>query len=123
MPATSENNPTQFVILHHQLADGEHWDLMLEQGGRLLTWQLPKNPLAVHSLPMAARRIPDHRTLYLTYEGSISGDRGFVTRIAMGWVEILEWTGANCRFRTFDSDLAGEFQLQATDDAWTLRTV
>ena len=31
---------SRFVILHHRLAGGEHWDLMLEHGESLATWQL-----------------------------------------------------------------------------------
>ena len=121
MPASPDYSPTRFVILHHQLADGEHWDIMLERAGFLLTWQLPRNPLAPEALPMPARRIADHRTLYLTYEGSISGDRGSVRQVAAGAVEILEWTGVTCRFRLSESPLSGTYTLQRSpENEWTL---
>lgn len=79
--------PSRFVILHHTTRDGEHWDLMLEQGDVLQTWQLLANPLGGEAYPISARRIGDHRLAYLTYEGPISGDRGNVTRIDEGEYE------------------------------------
>ncbi len=36
---------SRFAILHHKTAGGEHWDLMLERGGVLLTWQLEREPV------------------------------------------------------------------------------
>ena len=36
--------PTRFAILHHEVAGGEHWDLMLERKDVLLTWQLEREP-------------------------------------------------------------------------------
>lgn len=79
--------PSRFVILHHTTRDGEHWDLMLEQGDVLQTWQLLANPLIAEGYPISARRIGDHRLAYLTYEGPISGDRGNVARIDEGEYE------------------------------------
>lgn len=111
--------PPRFVILHHQLAEGEHWDLMLEHNGVLLTWQLPQNPLFAGALPMPARRIADHRPIYLSYEGPISGDRGTVRRIAGGVLQIHEWAGNRCRFELQGANLTGQFELMETSpDAW-----
>lgn len=88
---------SRFVILHHTYADqqagsasGEHWDLMLERDGILMTWQLLTEPKGAESLPIRARRIGDHRLAYLTYEGPLSGDRGHVRRIDAGTVEFHE---------------------------------
>lgn len=35
---------------------------------------------------MQLERLPDHRRLYLNYEGPISGDRGEVTPVAAGLI-------------------------------------
>ncbi|MEM8734359.1 MAG: hypothetical protein AAGG44_09065 [Planctomycetota bacterium] len=89
-----------FVLLRHELAVRQraeaksessaesHWDLMLETDSGLLTWQIAELPQADASetLPnvLHAKRIADHRPLYLEYEGDISGNRGFVRRFAAG---------------------------------------
>ncbi len=79
--------PSRFVILHHQVADGEHWDLMLERGDVLLTWQLAREPVDRSSLPIPAKRLADHRKGFLDYEGPVSGDRGHVRRVDTGTVD------------------------------------
>ena len=66
----------QFVILRHELpptsARGSHWDLMLENQGVLLTWELPNlppGPLPASFEQLGIRRLPEHRIDYLEYEG------------------------------------------------------
>jgi len=74
----------RFVILHHQLPTGDHWDVMLETDSALATWSI--SPQALTGLPFAcpATRLPDHRKHYLDYEGEVSGNRGTVSRIDTG---------------------------------------
>jgi hypothetical protein len=76
----------RFVILLHvtppESERGTHYDLMLEQDGKLLTWAIAEWPRA--GLKLAATRLPDHRPSYLDYEGPISGNRGEVTRVDAG---------------------------------------
>ncbi len=81
----------QFVILRHELpstsARGSHWDLMLENQGVLLTWELPNlppGPLPASFEQLGIRRLPDHRIDYLEYEGPVSNDRGTVQRVDSG---------------------------------------
>lgn len=75
------------VLLRHTLPDGtEHYDW--------LTQPAPEAPLVAFrvieriDLPacvaFTAQRIPDHRPVYLDYEGEVSGGRGHVTRVATG---------------------------------------
>jgi hypothetical protein len=66
----------RFAILEHDYPIC-HWDFLLEKGEALLTWRLSAPPDAgvVDALEM-----PDHRRLYLDYEGPVSGGRGNVTR-------------------------------------------
>jgi hypothetical protein len=74
----------RFVILHHRAPQGEHWDLMIQRGEVLATWQLLADPRLEESWPIPVRRIQDHRLDYLTYEGPLSGGRGEVARIDEG---------------------------------------
>jgi len=78
----------RFTILLHQLPTGEHHDLLLQWPGeeRLRTWSLPAIPAPGETVE--ATRLPDHRAIYLDYEGPISGDRGKVTRWDTGSFEI-----------------------------------
>ena len=87
----------RFVLLRHVLPDAEHWDLMLDIGSVLATWQVTGELLhigpsgwqvgPVDRLP--SQRIADHRKLYLEYEGPISGGRGTVIRHDQGYFTII----------------------------------
>lgn len=76
----------RFALLHHAMeaAGGryDHWDLMLEHSGSLITFELDRLPSAVGLF--ATRRLSDHRLTYLDYEGHISGNRGEVIRLDRG---------------------------------------
>jgi hypothetical protein len=67
----------RFVILEHN-HPRLHWDLLLEDGDRLRGWRLAEAPSAGRTI--AAEATPDHRILYLDYEGPVSGGRGQVLR-------------------------------------------
>jgi hypothetical protein len=66
----------RFVVLEHD-HPMLHWDFLLEAGGVLRSWRLPAPP---QPGTWSAERLPDHRTLYLDYEGPVSGGRGKVVR-------------------------------------------
>lgn len=93
----------RFVLLWHELETGDgadgagqgspvqgatsHWDLMLEQQASLTTFRLQDLPEYRPNGPLQfvpAKRIADHRPVYLDYEGEISGNRGSVRKIASG---------------------------------------
>lgn len=77
----------RFVILEHDFPS-LHWDLMLEANEVLRTWRLDAPPQL--GVSIAAEAIPDHRLLYLVYEGPISGNRGRVVRWDHGtFVELI----------------------------------
>ncbi len=82
----------QFVVLEHRVPPGEswtdHWDVMFESPGGLLTWASPSFP--AESASWEVKPLPVHRAIYLDYEGPISGNRGCVRRLDRG------------RFRTQD---------------------
>ena len=124
--------PTRFVILHHKIDGGEHWDLMLERGGVLLTWQLWQEPVAPVSnrcelrvenpphtgpcLPILATQIADHRKAYLDSEGPISGDRGHIRRLDAGTVEFKEFTAEKCLMMLQGDRFRGAYSLTRRSD-------
>jgi hypothetical protein len=79
----------RFTISHHTGSkEGDHYDLMLEQGDTLKTWRLSNTAFLVSQV---ARQIKDHRKTYLEYEGEISGDRGRVKIWDTGSYSVDEW--------------------------------
>ncbi len=74
----------RFVILEHDHPH-VHWDLMLEAGATLRTWRLSQPPSLGEII--AAESLGDHRTMYLDYEGPVSGNRGKVRRWDLGAFE------------------------------------
>ncbi|MCH7871956.1 MAG: hypothetical protein IID33_09685 [Planctomycetes bacterium] len=111
---------TRFVILHHIAPSGEHWDLMLERGDALLTWQLACEPTCGSLLPLPARRIGDHRKAYLDYEGPVSRDRGHLRRVDAGTVEFEEFTPERKVFSLRGGRLTGRFVLAREGREWVL---
>jgi hypothetical protein len=120
-----ESHP-QFVLLRHERGDAIHWDLGLDMGGALATWQILENPekLAEANLPLAARRLGAHRRAYLDYEGPISGNRGHVTRVDRGPWQLVEQRADLWRFRLEGRVLYGAFSLERTSEVpeeWSIR--
>ncbi|MCR9201304.1 MAG: hypothetical protein NXI04_21895 [Planctomycetaceae bacterium] len=68
----------RFTILEHD-HPFLHWDLLLDNGQTLTTWRLKQRPCSDEWI--AAERLPDHRRIYLDYEGPVSGGRGAVSRL------------------------------------------
>jgi len=85
----------RFVILQHDWPQ-LHWDLMLENGANLRTWRLPELPQPHHPIPLVA--LPPHRSIYLDYEGPVSGNRGSVVRVLSGTYRTLLDTPGESRF-------------------------
>jgi len=113
---------SRFVILHHQVPPDSgresHYDLMLEQKGKLLTWAISERPRP--GLKITATRLPDHRLAYLDYEGPISGDRGEVIRVDAGeYVSSrLDDTRASLALRGSNGSLYIELHHQS-ENQWT----
>ena len=77
----------RFVILEHD-HPFRHWDFFLEAGDVLKAWRLLAEP--ERGRPIPAERLPDHRLIYLDYEGPVAANRGRVTRWdggTFGWHE------------------------------------
>ncbi len=106
------NGRMRFVLLYHDCPGGyvrpSHWDLMLESGGVLRTWALPRLPAAwcaarlrtaelypacaevANENRVVAERLADHRVDYLEYEGAVRGERGEVRRVDAGEYVMVE---------------------------------
>lgn len=82
----------RYVILEHrQVARAPHWDLLFERpNGGLIAWRLERCPSMAGWLPALAA--PEHRRLYLRYQGALSGSRGFVRRWDHGTLRIVSLT-------------------------------
>jgi len=108
----------RFVVLQHTLAEATHWDLMLDQGEALATWQLPENPVTLMQTgtpaPLPAQRIADHRRAYLDNEGPVSKNRGHVTRLDAGTYELLQQQTGSWTIRLAGTRLIGTFRLTVT---------
>lgn len=79
----------RFVILEHD-HPFLHWDLLLEFGDILKSFRLLEFPKA--SVWIDSESLPDHRTLYLDFEGEISGNRGTVKQVHSGQYSIVSNT-------------------------------
>jgi hypothetical protein len=73
----------RFVVLRHDGITEPHFDLMFESelGGALRTWRSAVWPIVD---PVCITPLDLHRREYLEYEGPLSNDRGYVTRVAQG---------------------------------------
>ncbi len=78
---TFESSKRRFVVLHHtgHPVEADHYDLMIEDRGVLMTWRVPIPPQDA-TRAVAVTALPSHRIAYLTYEGPISNNRGRVAR-------------------------------------------
>lgn len=86
--------PRFTISLHTGAREGDHYDLLLEQGRALKTWRF-RSPSFQSA--QSAEQIKDHRPNYLDYEGEISGGRGHVKIWDTGTYEADEWTDARIR--------------------------
>jgi hypothetical protein len=102
----------RFVLLEHDHPH-LHLDLMFEVGAVLWTWQLGAFPTPDSAVE--ARRIFDHRLLYLDYEGPISGNRGQVRRLDGGLYEWQEQAPDRLVALVHGARLAGRLELVQVD--------
>ena len=112
-------------VIHAHSGHGEfHYDMMLSGGEGLATWRLLRSPADVAvGEDLSARRLPDHRPAYLTYEGPVSDGRGQVAILDRGNYELLSEQPARWEFRLEGSKISGRYELVREpdgEDAWTL---
>ncbi len=104
----------RFVILEHDHPQ-RHWDLMLETGSVLRTWRLlsPPGPTEGQAEPTF-----DHRLLYLTYEGPVSGNRGTVKRWDGGDFDWLRDETDRVQVLLHGATLQGTLTLERGEGNW-----
>lgn len=109
----------RYVLLEHRgcpsYKPGRHWDLLLERYEALWAWEL--NALPTPGEPVAATRLPDHRPLYLSFEGPLSGHRGSVRQRDAGTYEVLHSTPERIEFLLDGRQFSGRFLLILRDPA------
>lgn len=76
-----QQTAARFVILEHDWPF-VHWDFLLEFGPVLRAWRLLE-PVQ-RECWIDAQPLPDHRLIYLDYQGPVSGNRGNVHRVVGG---------------------------------------
>lgn len=79
------------VLLRHDLDDGSwHYDWLIERNVQatpdpdercLISFRVAARPDSPTVVDLDAYRTPDHRRLYLDYQGEVSGGRGRVSRV------------------------------------------
>jgi len=99
----------RFVILQHDAPQAAHFDLMLESGGALRTWSLPRPP--ENGAAFECRSLADHRPAYLDYEGEVSGGRGTVSRWDSGDYSIERQDEAEWIIELSGEKIAGRAML------------
>ncbi|MFZ4428792.1 MAG: hypothetical protein ACOYPS_00420 [Phycisphaerales bacterium] len=82
---------TATVLLRHELPDGSwHHDWMIDPGDDRPLITFRTMVLIPEVDRFEAERLGDHRRVYLSYEGPVSGGRGEVTRVAEGAARLIE---------------------------------
>jgi len=81
----------RFVIQEHRKIKTRHFDLMLESGNALMTWSFDKALDKSGSAVQILTSLPEHRLLYLTYQGKISRGRGAVKIWDKGNYQKILW--------------------------------
>lgn len=105
----------RFAILEHD-HPVLHWDLLLEDGPACRTWRLSSPPH--EGATLAAEALPDHRLMYLDYEGPVGGDRGTVTRWDSGRFVWLTSTEAAVSVLINGERCIGRLDLTRHAESW-----
>ena len=100
----------RFAVLRHDAPGGLHFDLLLEMGQTLKAWALPQAPPG--PVEMTCEALPDHRPIYLDYEGPVSGDRGSVVRWDRGTYRILRQNDRKLVVELTGQKLIGQATLE-----------
>ena len=106
----------RYVVLTHD-DPFLHWDLMLQSGERLRTWRLLEMPAPERRI--RAEALPDHRLLYLDYEGPVSGGRGEVRRWDSGAYTVKNESGDSLDLELDGEVLRGAAELRRRGGDWT----
>jgi hypothetical protein len=94
----------RYVVLRHEGVERPHFDLLFETSpaSALAAWRADRWPVRDGDL---VQPLPDHRRIYLDYEGPVSGNRGSVRRVLAGAHEVLEASASGLTLRLEDGSL------------------
>lgn len=106
----------RFVILEHDWPT-LHWDFLLEAGAALRSWRLRSEPAS--GTVMLAEAMPDHRSIYLDYEGPVSGGRGTVKRWDGGTFEWIDDRVDRVEIQLHGHIFGGRAVLLRVGENWT----
>jgi hypothetical protein len=113
--------PPQFVVHAHD-APPLHYDLMLEWGAVLATWEVAQPPVrASGEQPVTPKA--DHRRHYLTYEGAVSEGRGTTAIWDRGSYEARRGADGVMFLRFSGERVEGWYRLGQHDGAWSLMPI
>src|SRR5690606_37898097 len=112
-------DPQSTVLLHHVLAAGSHYDWLIARPGHDRLWAARvTSPSAawadLRQLDLTV--LPPHRRAYRTSDGPGAGDRGRVTRVDGGHVDIEAWTDNEALLSVHMTGFAGRVRLVRTPD-------
>ena len=111
----------RFVVQEHRKDQNVHWDLMLEEGEHLATWQTPAPLAQWGGIPLTCQKIFDHRLKYLTYEGPLSNNRGEVCIVAAGTWRPIQISDDQWQIRLESDNISGHLGLRKIrEDQWQL---
>lgn len=111
----------RFVILIHD-HPFLHWDLLLENEASLRSWRLLTDPEGLmRGERIPAEAIPDHRKVYLDYQGPISGDRGSVSQWDAGTFELTAETPTASGLEFAGRCIQGHFKMMCEAGQWSLQ--
>ena len=112
----------KFVIHYHE-TQPDHYDLMIEKGDSLATWQIMSNRLDsfLKGDIIESCRIDDHKKKYLSYEGEISCDRGRVKLYDSGEYSLINWDDNYIELSINGNILNGSLIINTSNDNYTIK--
>lgn len=119
------------VLLRHRHSAGDHYDWMLDDPtappgtGKLITFRLSiPTDQWIAQRAVAAMRLPDHRRVYLAYEGALTEGRGEVTRVDEGMGRTRLWRPNRFVVDLRTNALRGTVEAaQVHRDRWQVRVL
>jgi hypothetical protein len=105
----------RFVILAHDWPY-PHFDFLLEDGLHLRSWRLESFPRRGVTIP--ASMLPEHRLIYLNFEGPLTGERGTVLRNDWGTFEWIERTTEVIRVELHGRKINGPAEWRPDHSMW-----
>ena len=111
-----DHSARRFTILEHD-HPFLHWYLLIQDGNVLTACRLLQRPKA--GCWIEAEALPDHRLMYLDYEGPVSNNRGHVVQFTTGVLEPLPALDAGDvqSYNLFDTSFATKAERKVSSAA------